>query len=447
MTRVLRAPLSPLRLPIPFWRPAVLLAALLGLSAVSAFAQGGPPVITSLSPNFALAGGSSFALQVTVTTTITATSITFNGTAVCGTLIPCTGGGPTWTATVPGSLLTTPGIVPVTISSAFGTSSPANFAIVGTPSITGFSPPTRTQGNTTLPLNILGTNFLPGDTVIWDAITFTPVNILPGDITINLSAAAVTTGLHNVTVQHARVLGFGLSNTAQINVNAAPVLNFLSQSSSTFTGAAFTLGLNGSNFVAGMKILLYDSSTQSSSSFTPTTTSANLLTLALPAGFFTAPSNTLSFSAITPDGVQTASLPYTVFAPPTISSLSPNTLTAGSPQFTLTVNGVFPTGVTVQWNGSNRVTPSVTNGQALATIPASDVQSPGTANVRVITSDQVASSTLPFTITKLNSNGTLNINPPEPRPAVTAVPCATSASPSARGISRSARQWRHWPAV
>jgi type IV pilus biogenesis protein CpaD/CtpE len=72
--------------------------------------------------------------------------------------------------------------------------------------------------------------------------------------------------------------------------------------------------------------------------------------------------------------------------PPSISSLSPVGITAGGPQFTLTVNGdFFFVASVVQWNEGDRQTTIVNANQATAVILASDIANPGTAEVRVTT--------------------------------------------------------------
>lgn len=69
---------------------------------------------------------------------------------------------------------------------------------------------------------------------------------------------------------------------------------------------------------------------------------------------------------------------------PSISSLSPNSATAGGPDFVLTVNGGnFTNSSVLVWNGSS-VTPSFVNSHQLtATIPASNIAQPDTAVVYV----------------------------------------------------------------
>ncbi|MFT3793882.1 T9SS sorting signal type C domain-containing protein [Flavobacterium sp.] len=86
---------------------------------------------------------------------------------------------------------------------------------------------------------------------------------------------------------------------------------------------------------------------------------------------------------------------------PTTTSISPSSATAGGAGFALTVNGTnFISGTsTVTWNGSNRSTTFVNATQLTATIPNTDIASPGTANVGVTnTGAPSASNTQTFTI-------------------------------------------------
>src|SRR5258708_3513040 len=124
MKRVLRAQCSTLPFHSLIMRAPILLAVALAISSPSAFAQS--PTITSISPTGTFAGGPTF--TITVSTTIFSGSVvSFNGNALAST-----GTGSVFTATVPGgtvspSLLINPGVVPVTISGAPGSS--ANFTI------------------------------------------------------------------------------------------------------------------------------------------------------------------------------------------------------------------------------------------------------------------------------------------------------------------------------
>jgi hypothetical protein len=72
--------------------------------------------------------------------------------------------------------------------------------------------------------------------------------------------------------------------------------------------------------------------------------------------------------------------------PPSISSLSPNAMTAGSPQFTLSVKGDnFFSASVLRWNGGDRQTTVVSASELTAVILPSDIANPGTAEIKVTT--------------------------------------------------------------
>jgi hypothetical protein len=87
---------------------------------------------------------------------------------------------------------------------------------------------------------------------------------------------------------------------------------------------------------------------------------------------------------------------------PTISTLTPASITAGSAAFTLTVNGTnFISGASVSFNGALRATTYVSGTQLTAAILASDVASASTASV-IVTNPAPgggASNTASFSIT------------------------------------------------
>lgn len=188
-----------------------------------------------------------------------------------------------------------------------------------------------------------------------------------------------------------------------------PSLTSLSPSSTTAGGPAFTLTLNGSNFVSGVSVLW------NGAARTTTFGSVNQATAAIPASDISA-AGTAQVSALNP-GSTTASntLSFTVTAAvaatPTLSSLSPSNATAGGPAFTLTVNGSnFVSGASVLWNGAARTTSFVSTTQLKASIPAGDIAAAGTAQVSVLNSGTTtASNALPFTIATAVATNTLKV--------------------------------------
>ncbi len=88
-----------------------------------------------------------------------------------------------------------------------------------------------------------------------------------------------------------------------------------------------------------------------------------------------------------------------LFVPPSLTSLDPDTVTAGSEDFALTVVGAnFFNGAVIHWNSIPRNTTFISTTQLQAVIPATDIDSVGTASVTVINPVGTTSNSLILTI-------------------------------------------------
>ncbi|MFQ5739964.1 MAG: carboxypeptidase regulatory-like domain-containing protein [Acidobacteriota bacterium] len=139
--------------------------------------------------------------------------------------------------------------------------------------------------------------------------------------------------------------------------------------------------------------------------------------LEIPAGGFAGTSLLVSTGPATPPGLHTITVvasdgivsnadttTLNVVLPPTLDSLSPASATAGGPTFILTLHGSnFMLSSRVRWNGSPRTTTFVSSNQLTATIPSSDIATPGSAEVTVFNGPPGAGTSNPLTFT---------INPP-----------------------------------
>jgi hypothetical protein len=105
---------------------------------------------------------------------------------------------------------------------------------------------------------------------------------------------------------------------------------------------------------------------------------------------------------VTTGGVTSAGTTFTVTQPPpTITSLSPASATAGGAAFPLTINGTyFISGATAKWNGTTALaTTFVSATQLTATVPAAQIAASGTDTVTVTTTAGT-SAAVPFTVNK-----------------------------------------------
>lgn len=175
------------------------------------------------------------------------------------------------------------------------------------------------------------------------------------------------------------------AGTVTINppANPAPSVTSLSPTSATAGGAAFTLTVNGSNFL-NTSVVNYNGAAR-----TTTFVNASQLTAQITAADVAAAGSfPVTVTNPAPGGGTSSAVNFTVNPAnnpvPSITSLSPTQATTGGAQFTLTVNGSnFVNGAVVRYNGSDRTTAFVNATQLTATITAADIAAAGTFPVTV----------------------------------------------------------------
>ncbi len=184
-----------------------------------------------------------------------------------------------------------------------------------------------------------------------------------------------------------------------------PTITAISPNSAVAGGAAFTLTINGTNFVAASMVNF------GGTARTTTFVSATQLAAAIPAAAI-ASASTLGVTVTNPapDGGDSNAVSFATFTPtPTITAISPNSAVAGGAPFMLTITGTnftFTTGWTVNFGataiGGN--TPGSST-QLRAFIPASAIASAGNLAVSVTPPGAGTSNAVIFTTT----NGTFPV--------------------------------------
>lgn len=202
-----------------------------------------------------------------------------------------------------------------------------------------------------------------------------------------------------------------ISGTATVTVtsggggNPAPILTSLTPNATAAGSPQFSMAVNGSNFLSGAVV------TWNGVNLATSFGSSSLLTATVPAGDVLN-AGSANVQVLNPDGQSSGLLPFTIIQsgggnpPPVLTSLTPNTTSAGSPSFNMTVNGSgFANGATVTWNGANLATAFMSSNGLMAAVPAADVMSVGSANVQVLNPDTQSSGILLFTITASGGGG------------------------------------------
>src|SRR5262249_22866512 len=171
--------------------------------------------------------------------------------------------------------------------------------------------------------------------------------------------------------------------------NGVPVITMLSPGSGPLYGPDLTLTVNGSGFVLGSQVQW------NGTNMATTYVSSSQLTALLPAELF-APFNVYGWNGSPPQ--------ITVFNPlpgggtsngvafpldygvPTITSITPTTVTAGGFSFVLQINGTNLYGGTVYWNGQQQQTfgTNVVDTQAGIDVSAGMIANPGTATITIV---------------------------------------------------------------
>ena len=173
--------------------------------------------------------------------------------------------------------------------------------------------------------------------------------------------------------------------------------------------SAFTLNVNGSNFDNDAIVLWDGSQTGLSSLIRVDSTQLTVLvdqSLISTAG--TEPVTVKNVGTTAESPAKT----FTILLAPVISSLDPNSETAGAPGFTLTVNGSnFLDNMTVTWDSDPLVTTFESDTKLLAVVDASRIATDGVASVQVIGPGGTSSATSPFTIAAPGNPLLSSINP------------------------------------
>ena len=197
--------------------------------------------------------------------------------------------------------------------------------------------------------------------------------------------------------------------TVTVN-NPIPTLANISPTSAQAGSSAFPLTVNGTNFNS-TSVVRWNGSPRATTLVNSTQlTAAITVTDVATAG---TPAVTVFNPA--PGGGESGSATFTITNPaPIISLLTPPSAAAGSGGFPLTIDGTsLATGATVKF-GANSY-PGTVNGpgtQVTASIPGSDIATPGSVTVKVANVGSADSNGLTFTIGKANQTITVGTHAP-----------------------------------
>lgn len=196
------------------------------------------------------------------------------------------------------------------------------------------------------------------------------------------------------------------------NIIVPPNITSLSPSSAAAGAPAFTLTINGNNFQSGATVI-WTSPGGQPATLTPASVAASTIAVSIAASLIATAGNA-TVVVQNPGNVLSSAAVFQITAPavvPQLTSLNPSSVTAGGPQFNLTITGTNMTAITdfiltafgstfdLAKSGIPFVSQSAT--QLVVTIPASYITTPGTVTIAGVYPSGGASlntNTLTFTI-------------------------------------------------
>ena len=342
-----------------------------------------PATITSISPTTVPEGSAAFTLQVTGTGFVSGSTVTLNGINLPTTFVSST----QLSATVAPSLIATGGSFAVEVVDPDGQSaSSPNGATAtqltvdnGQPTITHLMPSTAIVGSAATNVVITGTNFVQSSVASFGGAARTTTYQSATQLTMALTATDLEVlGTTNITVTNPAP-GGGTSNTSTFSVvyPPAPMLTSVTPASAIVGSSDTAITIIGTGFTSNSFVSI--NGYTSVGNFV----SATKLTATIPAQLLTT-ATTLLIYVQNSNGISSP-ISFAVVNPvPVISGLSPATVTAGAPDFTLSISGSgFINSSQVMINGVLRSTGG-SNGVITARINASDVAAVGTVDVSVV---------------------------------------------------------------
>ena len=250
---------------------------------------------------------------------------------------------------------------------------PASF-----PSITTLSPSSAPTGPTSVSVVITGTGFKAQAQAFWQTTALSTTVNSGTQLTVTVPSSLLQTlGKFPITVQNRDGL---VSPAVQFTVaTLAPTITALNPPNVAVGATGFTLDVIGTDFENGA-VVNWNGTPLSTTFLTGTLITANVPTSDLvTAGF-------VPIVVLNPDTTQSTPENFEIDSPsPTLTSISPTTVAAGSGSFTITANGTnFSPNSSITWNGSQLTTTFVNSGEMTANVPGTLIASGGTAAVSAV---------------------------------------------------------------
>ena len=273
------------------------------------------------------------------------------------------------------------------------------------PVLISISPLFQTAGGGQFTLTLTGSSFMSGSLVRMNGVTLATTFISSTGLAAAVPASLIATaGSYSIIVSNPAP-GGGQSGALVLTIsNPIPTLASISPSTVAAGSAAFSLTLTGSNFNA--QSIVYIGSTALATQYVGPTGLTATVTAALIAAGADA---SVTVANPIPGGGTSGAKTLVVNNPvPTLSSIAPNSDTAGGAGFTLSLTGTNFNATSVVYWGATALTTTYGSTTALtAAVTATQVASAGSAAVTVVNPTPAGGTSGSQTFT-INSSGNPN---------------------------------------
>lgn len=341
------------------------------------------PKLTALAPLSVLAGAGGAELTVSGAEFVQGAKIVFGTTDIATTFVSSS----KLTAAIPPDLLTTSGSVPVVVvnPSPGGGSSPSIAFTISNPSATiqSINPSAAFVGSAAFEMTVSGSGFVSGSAVVFNGTPLSTTSPGAGKLKAKVPASSLTAaGDFPIAVQNPPP-GGGVSAPVVFKVQyPTPSVTSVAPSTVAAGSSPREIVVTGVGFFVTSQITI-DNAPVATKFVDSTHVKATLSAAQL------ASAASLSVRVVNPapGGGTSAALPFVVTnGVPSITSLTPSTVVAGSADTIVVIHGTgFVSTSSVKSNGQAVASTYVSGGQLKATIPSNHLLNPGSVVITVST--------------------------------------------------------------
>ncbi len=248
-------------------------------------------------------------------------------------------------------------------------------------SISSITPSSSVLGTNPVTILVNGGTFAAGNVILFDGAFRTTTLVSSTQLSATIPAADLTHGSHTVRVR-VSIFNVNSTNTVTFTVNnPTPTITSMSPTSKIINGSGISMTIQGTNFMPGAIIRF------NGTALTTNVLSSTLVAASLSASLFTTAGVVpVRVENLAPTVGPSASVNFTINNPaPTLTALSPNSVTAGSPSATLSLTGTgFQPASAVDLAGSPLAVTFVSSTSLSVEVPGSLLLSSGTRLITAV---------------------------------------------------------------